>query len=58
MISHNLNIYRQNDIIDICYDDVLNLPVRYPEYIIQRPLADEYLFYKVPNKKFYNYFKQ
>ena len=41
----------------ISYSEILNLPVRYPEYVIQRPLADEYLFYKVPGKKFYNYSK-
>lgn len=57
MSCYNLNMYDSTSTRLISYDEILDLPVRYPEYVIQRPLANEYLFYKVPNKKFYNYSK-
>lgn len=53
----NLNMYDSTMIKNISYDEILDLPVRYPDYVIQRPLADEYLFYTTPGKRFYNYFK-
>lgn len=57
MNCYNLNMYNSNSTIDINYKDILELPVRYPQYVIQRPLSNEYLFYHVPGKQFYNYFK-
>lgn len=52
-----LNVYNENDVLNISYDSILELPVRYPQFVIKRPLGDEYLFYYVPGKKFYNYIK-
>lgn len=57
MITDNLNLYDSSMTKLVSYDDILQLPVRYPEYVIQRPLADEFLFYHTPNLRFYNYFK-
>lgn len=53
----NLNMYTPDMTTTISYSQILDLPVKYPEYVIQRPLANEYLFYHVPGKKFYNYNK-
>lgn len=57
MMRYNLNAYPECSIRNVSYDDILDLPVVYPEYVIQRPLADHYLFYHVPGKKFMNYTK-
>lgn len=57
MFSYNLNAYNSQQIIEVDYNAILDLPVKYPEFKIQRPLANDYLFYSIPNKTLYNYFK-
>lgn len=56
-MNYNLNVYTSKSIKNVDYETILNLPIRYPEFVIVRPLADEYLFYSVPGKRFGNYNK-
>lgn len=57
-INYNLDCYQPSEIRDISYDTILNLPIRYPEFKIIRPITDQALFYNLGDgRKFRNYNK-